>query len=379
MKRTLLKRWVLLALWQPATAQPLLYNPELVLNHRIYKDMKQANLFYYEPCSFRLAQERDGKPALTLLQMHASGSVGRGNSGQVLFRNILQFRMEADPRVALPLPAIRQQLQQRIGSIELRPLPVTRFVSKLVSTMTGAADSVHAIGEGYTENSNEEAVLNNSYWAERTYTIRLSDADAQLVERALRQRQSLISLSYSFYTAGIAGANGLLQASGAGSRMPELTAARDSLHRRDTVRHFLVKADALLLAVDADRWPQVLRKIDVNESLPPAYPLLDVYCYDFSNDVRPDLFSKKLEIKATSVNGSEVQTMLSFKATQPDVFARSIRFAYAIRFDRPYRYRVIEVYKDGDSIASPWQERTDWNGIIDISSSASMPAVPANQ
>jgi hypothetical protein len=48
------------------------------------------------------------------------------------------------------------------------------------------------------------------------------------------------------------------------------------------------------------------------------------------------------------------------------LFGRSLRFPVAVRLDRPYRYRVIEIAEDGQTTTTPWKEMTSWTPILDI-------------
>lgn len=130
----------------------------------------------------------------------------------------------------------------------------------------------------------------------------------------------------------------------------------------------MVKADVVSLSVNVKDWPSVIQKVDINEKVPARYPLFDVYCYDFNNDLRPDLYVKKVEIKATSVNGSDVISVFSFKQSQPELYAKSIRFPYAVRFDKPFYYRVTEINADGDVAATEWKQKKEWNELLDITS-----------
>ena len=43
---------------------------------------------------------------------------------------------------------------------------------------------------------------------------------------------------------------------------------------------------------------------------------------------------------------------------QPDLYARSLRFLFAVRLDRPYRYRVVTIYDDGQVHEPAWILRT---------------------
>jgi len=76
-----------------------------------------------------------------------------------------------------------------------------------------------------------------------------------------------------------------------------------------------------------------------------------------------------MEIKATSVNGKEITATLTFKQSQPEIYARSIRFGYAVRFDKPFYYRVSEINHDGDKVTTDWIQKEEWGALIDITSS----------
>ena len=140
--------------------------------------------------------------------------------------------------------------------------------------------------------------------------------------------------------------------------------------KKDSALHItLIKADAIPLTIDPVQWPSAIEKIDINERVPARFALFDVYCYDFTNELRPDLFTKKIEIKATSVNGVDIITAFSFKQNKPDVYARSIRFMYAVKFDKPFYYRVTEINNEGEASTTEWIQKKEWSEILDITSS----------
>jgi hypothetical protein len=126
----------------------------------------------------------------------------------------------------------------------------------------------------------------------------------------------------------------------------------------------VVRAGAIAITADLKRWPQILQRIDINESVPPGYAALDVYCYDFNQNESP-LYEKQIEIQAAGVGGPVTLTA-SFSRAQPDIYARSLRFPVAVRLDRPYRFRVVEVAQDGTSKTTPWREQTSWTTLLDV-------------
>jgi hypothetical protein len=143
--------------------------------------------------------------------------------------------------------------------------------------------------------------------------------------------------------------------------------ARDSA-AADSVRLHVVRAGAIEIALDTKRYPDLMRRVDLNDRAPPGYAALDVYCYDFNNELRPDLAEKEVEIDAEGVAGRRVKLSASFTSTQPDLYSSGIRFPVAVRLDRPYRYRVHEIKNDGSEHAGPWRESASWSRILDVTS-----------
>jgi hypothetical protein len=350
-------------------AQPVAFGYQVIHSCKIYKDAAAHNVFYYEPSGYKLASGSDGKPTFTLLQMRYTGTQVGGDRGSIKYKNILQFKMVLDDSAVQQLQEVKKELLKSTHQLFLKPMPVTSFQSLLVYTPVNNADSALTFfTNGYTEGT-ETANGTSSYWSERTFSIRLSDEDAQLVESALHNDQAAMSLSYAIYTTFSAKEIASFSATVNNRVQQRVRAYFDSalIDTKDSLlRNVLVRADAIPLQIDLQRWPDAIQKIDINEKLPPAYPLFDVYCYDFNNAIRPDLYAKKIEISATSVNGSAILNSSTFKQSQPGLYVQSIRFPFAVRFDKPYKFRTTEITLEGEIKSSDWVERTSWSDIIDI-------------
>jgi len=130
----------------------------------------------------------------------------------------------------------------------------------------------------------------------------------------------------------------------------------------------LVRAGATSVTADAARWPDLLRRVDINEGIPPAYALLDIYCYDFRDELRADLYLKRVQIEAEGVAGDPVHREVIFERSAPDLYAHSLRFPFAVRLDHPYRYRVIEVSRDGRVTEGNWIKVESWARPLDVTS-----------
>jgi hypothetical protein len=134
-----------------------------------------------------------------------------------------------------------------------------------------------------------------------------------------------------------------------------------------------VRAGAVAIEVDAGRWPDIVRRIDNGASAPPGYAFLDVYCYDFNNELRPDLYEKDVEIDAEGVAGRRARLFAIFQKDAPDVYTRTLRFPVAVRLDRPYRYRVVEIAPDGTLKEGVWRVRESWAAHLDVTGEAAAP------
>ncbi|MCY7310588.1 MAG: hypothetical protein LH619_07405 [Chitinophagaceae bacterium] len=362
-------------LYQVATAQPSVQSATIINGQKVFKDIKNPNLYYHLPADYKLAADASGKPFFSLIQMRYAGTNKTADAGIIKYNNLVQFKISADGAQQRKIQEAATELKRTNPLAELRMLPVRKFYSILVFASTADrsnADTTDVINAGVSENSNEQADVNNSYWNERTVSVRLTDADAQLVETALQKNQSLLSFSYAMYAAFTE--NNAATTSITGSNKLKKRWADHFQHAanpgNDTASTILLaKADVIDLGVDIVRWPSLIQKVDINERLPARYALFDVYCYDFNNEIRADLFEKKMEIKATSVNGKEITATLTFKQSQPEIYARSIRFGYAVRFDKPFYYRVSEINHDGDKVTTDWIQKEEWGALIDITSS----------
>jgi len=352
-------------------AQPMSSSSLVVEGEKLYRDSKNNNLLYYLPPSYDLLYAADGRPPFTLIKMRYTGTVTTGDKGVNKYHNLVQFRVGIAPDHVRQINDLKAVLKRMYPRAELRMMPVRKFSSLLVFAGTDEADTAHLIKTGFAEATDENADVNNSYWNERVVSFRINNYDAQLVETALQNKQAAMSLSYAFYT------------NMNGSKNDDTSVYRDGRLDNSVKTYFrqqedndkdtssllaMVKADVIPIMVDVQRWPDAIQQTDINERIPAKYPLLDVYCYDFTNELRPDLYAKKVEIKAISVNGSEISTAFSFRQNKPDQYAKSIRFGYAIRLDKPYSFRITEITNDGEMRAGEWTSRKEWSELLDITS-----------
>lgn len=361
-----------------AVAQPSFGSSFMLGDQKVFPDVRKTNLYYILPSDYKLATDASGKPYFTMIQMRYNGMASTGDPGVSKYHNILQFRVTTDLQQQKKLGDIKTALKKINANADLSILPVRKFSSLLVfasssiAATTNPGDSLNMVRASFTEATDENAVDNNSFWTERTISITLNNVDAELVESALKNRQSIMSFSYAFYTVFAEKSDVSMTVTGSsGFRKPIYDFFQDEIRNRpDSAKHLvLIKADAIPLAVDIQKWPTLVQKIDINDRMPAKYPLFDVYCYDFNQELRADLIEKVIEIKVRGVGGTDIITNFTFKESRPEVYAKSIRFPYAIRFDKPFYYRVLEINQDGDKNIGEWIQKTNWSELLDITSS----------
>ncbi|MBK8503363.1 MAG: hypothetical protein IPL46_14770 [Saprospiraceae bacterium] len=330
----------------------------------VYRDHSQKNLYYYSPSEIKLQTSSTGAPSIVLLQMRYTGTFLYSDKDFKGFHNILQLSV-----VLSSLPTSTYDLiRKNLGfNVDLRPLPIKKFHSELiipVGDMSLANEKYRKIIMGGVEASGETNSA-NSFWQERTFTLQLDNNDAQLLWDQLESGKLGLSFSYAFYAEAIPGTVGEMLETGPKKPISAEDLPDDAVFD-DRLNTYLINGNAFPIHVGREYLSDCLKRVDINEELPPAYASFEVRCYDFADDLRPDLFKKIVEIKAFAAAKEYISTKAEFNRNSRDISGKSVRFSYAIRLDQPLEYRIIEVNVNGEMDVSPWIEKKDWSEVIDI-------------
>ena len=368
-----------------AAATPLLTPAVEAGGLRVFRDTRREGRYYYGPKGLELVSGADGEPSLRLLQMRYLGTRAAGDAGAKVRRSILSLRVALASPSPAQLRRAERLLSDRDGrrrgaAVDLRPLPLERVETALVLVSLARADGASdplALPEGHLEAEGDEGRNTAAaYWRERRFSVRLDPATSQLVAAALERGQTLVSLAYAFFAKGATGGPSELSLGGAGDpALTELERRIRTSERRESgsprsARDQLVLAGATALSLAPGQGERSIRRIDLNDRLPPAYAALDVFCFDFRDGRRPDLAVKTLEVEAVGVGGGAVRGRLTFEDSSPDLYAASLRFPFAVRLDRPYRYRILEVLRDGAVTRGEWRQASSWSPLLDVTSGA---------
>ncbi len=395
-------------------SQPVMNQKERINNLDIFPDLKKENVYYLPPGDLYLASDNFGKPSLKFLQMRYTGSQATGDQGKMNFKSILQFTIRMRNPDGNTIREIKNTLsKQNKSSIELRTLPIQNMEALLiyasVDSPKGGKEKIYSVNGGNFESSENEENNGNSgeFWTERTYTLNLDNATSQLFWNAIEKKQSIISLAFTYYVTGVKHMPPILSLNVSAEIAEEVKKQIESSYKindnpenkinekpveintkvdyadslrkelltqlnldtlNDTLtKSIIYKSDAFEINVDAKKYPDIIKKVDINSALiPPDFAVMEVRCYDFNNSLRNDLYAKKIEIEATGMNGKPVVQRASFYSTAPDISYAGIRFKYAVKMNLPFRYRIIEIKNDTDAVYSNWITEKKWNKIIDI-------------
>lgn len=353
-----------------ALAQPDLSQRRQVGTLIVYADDRRSNLYYYAPNELTLAELLPGKPDLHVLQIRYTGTAAGGDQGRQVYRSLLNFRVRMPAVTVDELQVAKGILSPRADFIELRPLPIRRVEAALVYTALNAEaerSKPTALPAGYfQESEKEKPTTSDVYWSERIYTLSLDNDTAQVFWSAFQKGQVVLSLGYAFMADGVEHDANIVKLTGSAELIEALQGQigkQSSDPRQRTIA--VVRTGAFAVTADAGKWPDLFKRIDLNDRVPPGYATIDIYCYDFqSRDIQ--VYEKRVEIEAEGVTGDLVRVDTKFRGKQPDIYARNLRFPFAVRLDRPYRYRVVTTALDGTMTVTPWLTQENWVRILDV-------------
>lgn len=358
----------LLCITKIGWAQPDFRTKLQIGNMALYQDYTEASTYYYVPLGLSIAIDTKGKPDIHFLQTRYTGTHLHNDQGTKRFRSLLQLRLVQQKPTTVQLDQVKKRLALQHAHTQIFPLPIQHLQVVLVHAVPNPAeDSIHTLPSGFSDAAKEMAEEN---WQERTYTVRLDEHAAQLFWDAFHQQRTILSIGYAYY-ARVVNYDSLSQII-IPDDMPEAIKEQLSSTGSDSSTHTkMVAADAFEVMLDTEQWPELMQQIDINENIPPAFAALDIYCYDFNNQLRPDLYAKRVEVQTPGVAGGMVQQRIIFRHTEPEHYAETLHFPFAVRLDSPFQYRITEIFKDGHQQKSEWIMHSSWYDLLDVTSASS--------
>lgn len=356
-----------------ADAKPDLAALTVLADLSIYPDDRNPSRFYYVPSPLSISRSENGRPALHLLVTRYVGSQVSGDQGAWVNRNILSVRFHR-PEISPEQKRRAREILVSRGIVKprLMPLPLYGIEGVIQYTAVDSQTVTNLPAEGLFKNADDPlSETSASLWTERQFSLSLGPNDAQLLIDALTRGGVLVSFAYAYLAKSTHSRSGLpLELSGSPELVDFLNERIDAVTGGDAEFVTTVHADAIALSIESENSEFHITKLDINDRLPPGYGSLDIYCYDFQQEMVPGQYAKRIEIKAKSPTGKTVTSALEFTRKTPEVYAQSLNIPFAVDFSEPFSYRVISVYETGRvEEVTPWTERTQWSGILDITHS----------
>ena len=353
----------------------------------MFPDHERGDVYYVAPTPIGIAERPGGAPGVGLRLTYYYGTELRGDAGERDVSWVLSVDLERGPMAARETDALKTALSRQKGvpaeALVLRTLPVISVPTDVVYTpivapsdAAGEPGAAIQLSDGYAEARDDDeeaggegavdeegaAGSDESYWLSRRLSFHLSPEDGQVMRRAFEESGAVMSVSYAYRAAGVVLEEGAM---GTADGADGLSDAPDAVW---TPTSRLVGANALRVEVDAETHPDFLTLVDLNARAPPGYPTLSFICSDF---VTPEedwsFYTKIIDIEAVGVAGRPVRTQIEFPLDDPQVSLRGAAFQYAVRVDRPFRYRVTAYPADAYSYRTKWIEVEKWGPPINIS------------
>ncbi|MEM9931751.1 MAG: hypothetical protein AAF840_18240, partial [Bacteroidota bacterium] len=348
----------LIGAWQSGTAYPALHLREIVKGTAVYPDSNDPTRFYYLPPNLQLQFQTDGSPDVKLVQMRYTGTRTQADQGTTRLKSLLRIGVGIPTLPSGLQEAILKELSASSGQKNtLEPLPLYRIEASLILAALG--EETRVVKAGYLDGSDQPA--NDGIWKRRVFTVRLDPATSQLIDQSLRKGAAPISVAFAYHAVGSIPPAGTLATQifldselNDTADLPDFLAdTEDTINTKGSISR-IVSASTLSLTLDAKQHPNLVQQVDINDRLPPGFALLDIYCFDFRNDLSPEVYAKRIDIKAAGVGSDQVQTSVTFSESEPDLYAQSVRFQHAVRADQPYHFQVLTIQQDGSVQASSW-------------------------
>ena len=343
--------------------QPVSETPRTIKGVTLYRDAKDPQLHYFLPSALQLTREENGRPAFQFLNLRYTGTRCRNEEGEQRFTSLLQFDVSMRPIDKDTLSYITSLLKNRRGKVTLRPMPLRYIEARVILTTDGKEQY---LGGPAPLEAPEKGGLSTSksFWTQRSFGTHLNSHDAQILLSQLEEERLSLSFSYSYYADLYTEE---LSLNTNNSEIREILEGKEE----DNLQTRLVYNNTFALDLDVERWPDLVKKIDLNEQYPPSYAAFVVTCYDFRDNLRPDLYMKTVEIETESIGGPIISFKTRFTKKHKELTRKRVRFSYAVRMDTPIRYLISEVLTDGNRITGEWQPLEHCSETLDITSAHS--------
>jgi hypothetical protein len=280
---------------------------------RVYKDHKQSEEWYLSPAQPILNERSDKTPDYGLALYRYLGRKGTSDSGNFWVRGVLTFGIERSRDSGLSAK-IRKELRTKgISSPRLKSMPVSASRVTLLFS-----------DQKYSKEYNIR-------WKSGAMVVPLDARIAEVLWDAVQAGQTQVSVSVD----------------------ETLTGVRKKEENWEPSTTSLTWTLPVEMSMTAH--PDHFQRLDLGGRMKVGYTGLDVFCFDFIENLEENLYAKIVEV-AIPTTGRDLVETVTFKDNGE--YRSRIEFKLAKDLDRPYRYRILRIWQDGSKDTGQWQEKT---------------------
>lgn len=313
MKNLLICLLMMICLAPSCQAAPNLGSYYDIQGVRVYMDHEKSEEWYLSPAQPILNERSDKTPDYGLALYRYLGRKGTSDSGSFWVRGVLTFGVERSRDSGLSAK-IRKELRTKgISSPRLKSMPVSASRVTLLF-----ADQQY---------SREY----NIRWKSGAMVVPLDAHIAEVLWDAVKAGQTQVSVSVDETLTGV--------------RKKE-----ENWEPSTTSLAWTVPVE-----MDMTAHPDHFQRLDLGGRMKVGYTGLDVFCFDFIENLEEKLYAKIVEV-AIPTTGRDLVETVTFK--DDGEYRNRIEFKLAKDLEQPYRYRISRIYQDGSKETGRWQEKT---------------------
>lgn len=287
---------------------------------RVYADHENSGEYYLSPAAPLLESRSDGSPDYGLSLYRYLGTKGTGDAGDFWVRGVLTFGIDR-PRGTGVTSKIRKALRQRgVKSPRLKSMPVS---ASRVTLMFADQEGSWEYGLRFKTGA---------------MVVPLDPHQSEILWDAVEAGQTLVSVSVQETLGGVRKTD-------------------DNWEPSDISASWVVPIE-----MDMAAYPNHFQKMDLGGRMKMGYTGLDVFCFDFIEDLEENLYAKIVEVAIPAPGRNLIETV-TFK--DDGEYRSRIEFKLAKDLDQPYRYRISHVWQDGSRDVGEWHEK-EGETLLDI-------------
>lgn len=289
---------------------------------RLYQDHLKKNTYYLTPSQPVLKTGNDNQPDVSFNIYRYLGRKGTSDSGKFRVKGILSIGLETERGKKL-IKSIKKKLSgnHKIKYPRFRSMPVAETQGKLIF-----ADSDIQWSQG-------------SRWSGKRLIVSLDSTMAEILWKAVEAGQTLISVEMVQTLKGV------------------------KINKDKKWEDSSVPFSATIpVTLDMAACPSHFSKTDLGGRMVKGYTGIDIFCFDFIEQLDENLYSKMVEV-AIPTPGKPLVESAEFR--HDGDYRTRIQFKLAKDLDIAYKVRITRIFKDGRSETGPWEKRTG-ESMLDI-------------